>query len=186
MLWEWYVEKRGNRELLWQKEKKAESIIQTTERKRWVRDKDTKALGESRLGSPLWFNMFPVSVIIIALCVPLCERGRRSSDVTRGTAACYCHYRGNSNIPFNTHRYTWLDKLVLCCDMQPHLFLCSFFGILLSDVAVFFILFYFFCFSSFRLGWNLSIKQGEPNGQPEKVDRGLVPAHGPLSCFKYA
>lgn len=44
-----------------------------------------------------------LSATIIALFVPLCEkRGRRNGDVTRGTSACYCHYRGNSNIPFNT------------------------------------------------------------------------------------
>lgn len=192
MLWEWYGEKRGKNfegteSYCGRKRRRAESIIQTTERKRWVRNRDTKALvSESWLGSPLWFNMFPVSVIIIALCVPLCERGRRSSDVTRGMAACYCHYRGNSNIPFNTHRYTWFHTLVLCCNTQTHLFLCSFFGILLSDVGVFFILIFFFCFSSFGLAWNLSIKQGKPNSQPEKVAHGLVPAHGPLSCFNYA
>lgn len=63
-------------------------------------ESETARLGESRLNLLLWFNMFPVSVILIALCVPLYEkRGRSRSNVTRGMAACY---RGNSNIPFNT------------------------------------------------------------------------------------
>lgn len=49
--------------------------------------------------------MLPVSVIIIVPCVLLSEkRGRSSSsEVTRGMAACYCHYRGNSNILFNKY-----------------------------------------------------------------------------------
>lgn len=71
------------------------------------RDKDTV-----RVGSLCWCGSTCfLSVIIIALCVPLCEkRGRRSDDVTRGTAACYCHYRGNSNIPFNTLKNTYKQR----------------------------------------------------------------------------
>lgn len=89
----------------------------------------------------LWFNMFPVSVIIIALCE---KRGRRSSNVTRGTAACYCHYRGNSNILFHTHSGSMLQhaSLEYCWAIMDK---CS----------------SIFLFASLHLGWHEICRPGK-------------------------
>lgn len=104
-------------------ELKEESISQTTERKRWVTDRETKDW--VRVGSVRWCGSACfLSGIIIELCVPLCEkRGRRrSSDVTRGKDACYCHYRGNipltlshiKNIHTNILPLLWLTDIFIC------------------------------------------------------------------------
>lgn len=84
------------------KQQKGSDESQTERLKDWV-----------RVGSVRWCGSACfLSGIIIELCVPLCEkRGRRrSSDVTRGKDACYCHYGGNipltlSHIKKHTHKH---------------------------------------------------------------------------------
>lgn len=112
-------QKDAERELSWKKkvsakQQKGSDESQTERLKDWV-----------RVGSVRWCGSACfLSEIIIELCVPLCEkRGRRrSSDVTRGKDACYCHYRGNipltlshiKNIHTNILPLLWLSDIFIC------------------------------------------------------------------------
>lgn len=98
-----------------ERDAKKNSISQTTERKRWVRDWERNSV---RVGSVCCCGLTCfLSVTIIALCVPPCEkRGRGSSDTWD---AQHCHYMGNSNIPFNAlpHTITYIvDTLARSSD----------------------------------------------------------------------
>ena len=113
---------------------------QTTERKRLVRERETQS--ESRLGSLVWFNMFPASdnnSAVVFLCqrsvgggwVPMRHVGWPLVTVTTGETATSPFTQIHTN---NTHTHTHTHTLVAHARKQTSLFLHSFFGILFVDI----------------------------------------------------